>query len=148
VSSTGGTSGPTFESTGGVPPEVPNGGTALLATLAMTQFMVVLDFTIVNVALPSIQHGLHVASTTPQWLVSAYAVTFGGFLLPPSPSSACSRRASCRAARRSRSCCDSSTSSRATPADFRDAVAEPPGAIRVDSELDLAIAVPRAVLDA
>ena len=47
----------------------------------MAQFMVVLDFTIVNVALPSIQHGLHVATTTLQWLVSAYAVTFGGFLL-------------------------------------------------------------------
>jgi MFS family permease len=47
----------------------------------MAQFMVVLDFTIVNVALPSIQHGLHVATTTLQWLVSTYAVTFGGFLL-------------------------------------------------------------------
>ncbi len=47
----------------------------------MVQFMVVLDFTIVNVALPSIQHGLHVAMSTLQWLVSAYAVTFGGFLL-------------------------------------------------------------------
>ena len=47
----------------------------------MAQFMVVLDFTIVNVALPSIQHGLHIATTTLQWLVSAYAVTFGGFLL-------------------------------------------------------------------
>jgi EmrB/QacA subfamily drug resistance transporter len=59
----------------------PSAGTALLVTLAMAQFMVVLDFTIVNVALPSIQHGLHVATTTLQWLVSAYAVTFGGFLL-------------------------------------------------------------------
>jgi EmrB/QacA subfamily drug resistance transporter len=47
----------------------------------MAQFMVVLDFTIVNVALPSIGHGLHMAATTLQWLVSAYAVTFGGFLL-------------------------------------------------------------------
>ncbi len=56
-------------------------GTALLVTLAMAQFMVVLDFTIVNVALPSIQHDMHVATTTLQWLVSAYAVTFGGFLL-------------------------------------------------------------------
>ena len=43
--------------------------------------MVVLDFTIVNVALPSIQHGLHVATTTLPWLVSGYAVAFGGFLL-------------------------------------------------------------------
>ncbi len=59
----------------------PGPGTALLVTLAMAQFMVVLDFTIVNVALPSIQHGMHVATTTLQWLVSAYAVTFGGFLL-------------------------------------------------------------------
>jgi MFS family permease len=47
----------------------------------MAQFMVVLDFTIVNVALPSIQHGLHIAPTTLQWLVSAYAVAFGGCLL-------------------------------------------------------------------
>jgi EmrB/QacA subfamily drug resistance transporter len=81
VSSTGGTSGPSSENTDGAAPGAPNGGTALLATLAMAQFMVVLDFTIVNVALPSIQHGLHVATTTLQWLVSAYAVTFGGFLL-------------------------------------------------------------------
>jgi EmrB/QacA subfamily drug resistance transporter len=78
VSNTG---GPSWQ-----PPENPDGATpkastALLATLAMAQFMVVLDFTIVNVALPSIEHGLHVATTTLQWLVSAYAVTFGGFLL-------------------------------------------------------------------
>jgi EmrB/QacA subfamily drug resistance transporter len=53
----------------------------LLIVLAMAQFMVVLDFTIVNVALPSIQSGLHVATTTLQWLVSGYAVAFGGFLL-------------------------------------------------------------------
>jgi EmrB/QacA subfamily drug resistance transporter len=56
-------------------------GFALLLVLAMAQFMVVLDFTIVNVALPSIQDGLHVATTTLQWLVSGYAVAFGGFLL-------------------------------------------------------------------
>jgi MFS family permease len=59
----------------------PRTGSALLLTLAMAQFMVVLDFTIVNVALPSIQHGLHIATTTLQWLISAYAVAFGGFLL-------------------------------------------------------------------
>ena len=44
----------------------------------MAQFMVVLDFTIVNVALPSVQDDLHVTTTTLQWLVSGYAVTFGG----------------------------------------------------------------------
>ena len=47
----------------------------------MAQFMVVLDFTIVNVALPSIQRDLHVATTTLQWVISGYAVAFGGFLL-------------------------------------------------------------------
>jgi EmrB/QacA subfamily drug resistance transporter len=56
-------------------------GFALLFSLSMAQFMVVLDFTIVNVALPSIQRDLHVATTTLQWLVSAYAIAFGGFLL-------------------------------------------------------------------
>ena len=56
-------------------------GTPLLIVLAMAQFMVVLDFTIVNVALPSIQTGLHIGTSTLQWLVSGYAVSFGGFLL-------------------------------------------------------------------
>jgi EmrB/QacA subfamily drug resistance transporter len=63
------------------PADTPRAGFALLFSLSMAQFMVVLDFTIVNVALPSIQRDLHVATTTLQWLVSAYAVAFGGFLL-------------------------------------------------------------------
>ncbi len=63
------------------PADAPRAGFALLFSLSMAQFMVVLDFTIVNVAMPSIQDGLHVATTTLQWLVSAYAVAFGGFLL-------------------------------------------------------------------
>jgi EmrB/QacA subfamily drug resistance transporter len=66
---------------GGQAPAGGGPGFALLLSLAMAQFMVVLDFTIVNVALPSIQHDLHIATTTLQWLVSGYAVTFGGFLL-------------------------------------------------------------------
>ncbi len=66
---------------GKAPAGAPRAGFALLLTLSMAQFMVVLDFTIVNVALPSIQNGLHVATTTLQWLVSAYAIAFGGFLL-------------------------------------------------------------------
>jgi EmrB/QacA subfamily drug resistance transporter len=69
--------GPPGKATAGVR----RAGFALLLTLSMAQFMVVLDFTIVNVALPSIQHGLHVATTTLQWLISGYAVAFGGFLL-------------------------------------------------------------------
>jgi EmrB/QacA subfamily drug resistance transporter len=63
------------------PADPPRPGFALLFSLSMAQFMVVLDFTIVNVALPSIQRDLHVATTTLQWLVSAYAIAFGGFLL-------------------------------------------------------------------
>ena len=59
----------------------PTAGRALLLSLSMAQFMVVLDFTIVNVALPSIQRAFHIATSTSQWLVSAYAVAFGGFLL-------------------------------------------------------------------
>ena len=49
-------------------------GTPLLIVLAMAQFMVVLDFTIINVALPSIQAGLHIGTSTLQWLISGYAV--------------------------------------------------------------------------
>src|ERR1700722_12611846 len=56
-------------------------GTPLLIVRAMAQFMVVLDFTIVNVALPSIQASLHIGTSTLQWLISGYAVSFGGFLL-------------------------------------------------------------------
>src|SRR5579859_3991588 len=59
----------------------PPAGFALLLSLSMAQFMVVLDFTIVNVALPSIQRDLHVSTTTLQWVISGYAVAFGGFLL-------------------------------------------------------------------
>lgn len=53
----------------------------LLALLAMAQFMVILDVTIVNVALPSMGRELHFAASTLQWIVTAYTITFGGFLL-------------------------------------------------------------------
>src|SRR5512135_131492 len=43
--------------------------------------MVVLDATIVNVALPSIQKGLHFSSSSLPWVVNAYTLIFGGFLL-------------------------------------------------------------------
>src|SRR5579862_3505793 len=43
--------------------------------------MVVLDATITNVALPSIQHGLHFSPSALQWIVNAYTLVFGGFLL-------------------------------------------------------------------
>jgi EmrB/QacA subfamily drug resistance transporter len=52
-----------------------------LVLLTVTQFMVVLDVAIVNVALPSIQSSLDFSVTDLQWVTSAYALTFGGFLL-------------------------------------------------------------------
>jgi EmrB/QacA subfamily drug resistance transporter len=52
-----------------------------LALLCGIQFMVVLDIAIVNVALPSIQTDLGFSQETLQWVMSAYALVFGGFLL-------------------------------------------------------------------
>ena len=53
----------------------------VLVLVGLAQFMVVLDATIVNVALPSIQRGLDFSSTSLQWVVNAYTLAFGGFLL-------------------------------------------------------------------
>jgi EmrB/QacA subfamily drug resistance transporter len=52
-----------------------------LALLGAVQFMVVLDIAIVNVALPSIQTDLDFSQANLQWVISAYALVFGGFLL-------------------------------------------------------------------
>ena len=52
-----------------------------LALLSAVQFMVVLDIAIVNVALPSIQVDLGFSQQNLQWVISAYALVFGGFLL-------------------------------------------------------------------
>jgi EmrB/QacA subfamily drug resistance transporter/deazaflavin-dependent oxidoreductase (nitroreductase family) len=52
-----------------------------LVVIALAQLMVVLDVAIVNVALPSIQRELHFAATDLEWVVNAYAITFGGLLL-------------------------------------------------------------------
>ena len=52
-----------------------------LALLGAVQFMVVLDLAIVNVALPSIQRDLGFSQENLQWVISAYALLFGGFLL-------------------------------------------------------------------
>lgn len=54
---------------------------AILAVLVVAQFMVVLDVAIVNVALPSIARNLNFAANNLQWVVTAYTLTFGGFLL-------------------------------------------------------------------
>jgi EmrB/QacA subfamily drug resistance transporter len=53
----------------------------VLALVCMAEFMVVLDATVVNVALPSIEHGLHFSMGDLQWIVNVYTLTFGGFLL-------------------------------------------------------------------
>ena len=52
-----------------------------LLLLCMVQFMVVLDIAIVNVALPAIQTDLDFTQENLQWVISAYALVFGGFLL-------------------------------------------------------------------
>ncbi len=52
-----------------------------LVVIATAQLMVVLDATIVNVALPNIQHALGFSGTGLEWVVNAYALTFGGLLL-------------------------------------------------------------------
>ena len=56
------------------------GGLALIVVLS-AQLVVTLDFSIVNVALPNISRDLVVSSTSVQWVVTAYAITFGGLLV-------------------------------------------------------------------
>jgi EmrB/QacA subfamily drug resistance transporter len=53
----------------------------VLVLICFAQFMVVLDATIVNVALPSIQKDLNLSEGNLQWIVNAYTLVFGGFLL-------------------------------------------------------------------
>src|SRR5436305_5293225 len=52
-----------------------------LAVIVAAQFMVVLDVAIVNVALPSIKTDLHFSQESLQWVITAYAILFGGVLL-------------------------------------------------------------------
>src|SRR5436309_6441288 len=53
----------------------------VLVLICLAQFMVILDATIVNVALPSIQRDLGLSEANLQWIVNAYTLVFGGFLL-------------------------------------------------------------------
>lgn len=53
----------------------------ILILLALAQFMVVLDVSIVNVALPAIQSAFDMSTSSLQWIITAYTLTFGGFLL-------------------------------------------------------------------
>lgn len=54
---------------------------AVLALLGVAQLMVVLDATIVNIALPSAQRALHFSADNRQWVITAYALAFGSLLL-------------------------------------------------------------------
>ena len=54
---------------------------AILAILGIAQLMVVLDATIVNIALPSAQRALHFSNDNRQWIVTAYSLAFGSLLL-------------------------------------------------------------------
>jgi EmrB/QacA subfamily drug resistance transporter len=53
----------------------------ILAVLGIAQLMVILDSTIVNIALPSAQHDLHFSNADRQWIVTAYSLAFGSLLL-------------------------------------------------------------------
>jgi len=52
-----------------------------LVVIAAAQLMVMLDLTIVNIALPSVQHDLHFSTTNLTWVIDAYVLVFGGMLL-------------------------------------------------------------------
>ena len=62
-------------------PEPKNRRWSALALIVVAQFMVILDVAIVNVALPSIEVDLGFSQTSLQWVISAYAIMFGGALL-------------------------------------------------------------------
>ena len=62
-------------------PAAPRNLTMALIVIALAQLMVVLDTTIVNVALPSIQRALQFSPTDLEWVVNAYSLAFGGLLL-------------------------------------------------------------------
>jgi len=62
-------------------PEGERGRWGGLALIVAAQFMVILDVAIVNVALPSIKTDLHFSEANLQWVITAYAILFGGVLL-------------------------------------------------------------------
>src|SRR5579871_2039409 len=70
-----------------VAPAAPDGGVPhsrrwwTLVTVAMAQLMVVLDSTVVNIALPSAQQDLGFSNADRQWIVTAYSLAFGSLLL-------------------------------------------------------------------
>jgi EmrB/QacA subfamily drug resistance transporter len=63
------------------PATFPARATWILVVCCVAQFMVILDLSIVNVALPSIQSSLNFSSNDLQWVIDAYAIAFAGFLM-------------------------------------------------------------------
>jgi EmrB/QacA subfamily drug resistance transporter len=61
--------------------DTPRAKNRALMLLSLTQFMIVIDASITNVALPTIGRDLHIDETNLTWIVNAYTLTFGGFLL-------------------------------------------------------------------
>jgi EmrB/QacA subfamily drug resistance transporter len=59
----------------------PTSTNALLLVVCLAQFMVILDVSVVNIALPSMRSGLHFSTTGLQWVVNAYTIAFAGFLM-------------------------------------------------------------------
>jgi EmrB/QacA subfamily drug resistance transporter len=53
----------------------------VLVVIAMAQLLITLDVTVANISLPTIQQALHISDANRQWVVTAYSLTFGGFLL-------------------------------------------------------------------
>jgi EmrB/QacA subfamily drug resistance transporter len=76
------TSGAASIQPGHIAPTAPrSNGLLVLVLLCVAEFMIAVDFSIVNVALPSIRSALGFGQDGLQWVISAYALTFGGFLL-------------------------------------------------------------------
>ena len=99
---------------------------AVLAIVAVAQFMVILDASIVNVALPTIKRDVGFSQQSLSWILNAYTLTFGGFLLlggrlpTGSGGAGCSWPASrCSLPRRSSAESPSPRASCSSPADCR-----------------------------
>src|SRR5688572_27490817 len=79
------TTAPTSGRSGGELVEPPHSGETnrwlVLVIVCLAQFMVILDATVVNVALPSIQRDLGFSAADLQWVINGYTLVFGGFLL-------------------------------------------------------------------
>ena len=79
MSHPGTTQGPAAPAQPVARPHVPRG--AILAIACVANFMVIIDTSIVNVALPAMKAALGLSPADQQWVIAAYLITFGGFLL-------------------------------------------------------------------